>query len=115
MLLGELPLIAQGPGEGAVEGLLGQAKRGGGLFSRMTSTAASWAQKTTQDLRTATPAAAMNRVSAAEPPAQRPASPAAAQPAQPRLSGLDPADRLAQRAGDDEILDIPAFLRRQAN
>jgi cell division protein FtsZ len=91
------------------------AKRGGGLFSRMTSTAASWAQKTTQDLRTATPAAAMNRVSAAEPPAQRPASPAAAQPAQPRLSGLDPADRLAQRAGDDEILDIPAFLRRQAN
>ena len=28
---------------------------------------------------------------------------------------LDPADRLAPRNGDDEILDIPAFLRRQAN
>jgi cell division protein FtsZ len=35
------------------------------------------------------------------------------QPAvQPRLSGLDPADRLG---GDDDLLDIPAFLRRQAN
>jgi cell division protein FtsZ len=31
---------------------------------------------------------------------------------QPRLSGLDPADRLG---GDDDLLDIPAFLRRQAN
>mgnify|MGYP006954598759 CR=1 FL=1 len=34
------------------------------------------------------------------------------QQAQPRLSGLDPADRLAPRNGDDEILDIPAFLRQ---
>ena len=49
------------------------AKRGGGLFHRMTSTAASWAQKTTQDLRTATPAAMMNRVSTGEPAVQRPA------------------------------------------
>jgi cell division protein FtsZ len=32
--------------------------------------------------------------------------------AQPRLSGLDPADRLG---GDEDLLDIPAFLRRQAN
>jgi cell division protein FtsZ len=91
------------------------AKRSGGLFHRMTSTAASWAQKTTQDLRTATPAAAMNRVSAGEPGVQRPIQQPAPQAAQPRLSGLDPADRLAQRSGDDEILDIPAFLRRQAN
>jgi cell division protein FtsZ len=38
---------------------------------------------------------------------------AAEQPAaQPRLSGLDPADRLG---GDEDLLDIPAFLRRQAN
>jgi len=96
------------PGEASV-------KRGGGIFHRMTATAANWAQKTTQDLRTATPAAAMNRVSNGEPAAQRPAQPPAPQAAQPRLSGLDPADRLAQRGGDDEILDIPAFLRRQAN
>ena len=39
--------------------------------------------------------------SAAEPPAS-----------QPRLSGLDTADRLS---GDEDLLDIPAFLRRQAN
>jgi len=90
-------------------------KRGGGLFHRMTSTAASWAHKTSQDLRTATPAAMMNRVSTGEPAAQRPAPQPASQAAQPRLSGLDPADRLAQRGGEDEILDIPAFLRRQAN
>jgi cell division protein FtsZ len=90
-------------------------KRSGGIFSRMTSTAASWAQKTGQDLRSATPAAMMNRVSTGEPAPQRPASQPAPQQAQPRLSGLDPADRLAPRSGDDEILDIPAFLRRQAN
>ncbi len=90
-------------------------KRGGGIFSRMTSTAASWAQKTGQDLRSATPAAMMNRVSTGEPAPQRPAAQPAPQQAQPRLSGLDPADRLAPRNGDDEILDIPAFLRRQAN
>ena len=81
----------------------------------MTSTAANWAQKTGQDLRSATPAAMMNRVSTGEPAPQRPAAQPAPQQAQPRLSGLDPADRLAHRNGDDEILDIPAFLRRQAN
>jgi cell division protein FtsZ len=33
---------------------------------------------------------------------------------QPRLSGLDPADR-HDPAQEDDQLDIPAFLRRQAN
>jgi cell division protein FtsZ len=35
-------------------------------------------------------------------------------PAQPRLGALDPADRLSP-SKDEELLDIPAFLRRQAN
>jgi cell division protein FtsZ len=35
-------------------------------------------------------------------------------PAQPRLGPLDPADRLTP-AKDEDLLDIPAFLRRQAN
>jgi cell division protein FtsZ len=35
-------------------------------------------------------------------------------PAQPRLAPLDPADRLAPTK-DEDLLDIPAFLRRQAN
>ena len=47
----------------------------------------------------------LNRDSGSAAPAEPPAS-------QPRLSGLDPADRLSS---DDDLLDIPAFLRRQAN
>jgi cell division protein FtsZ len=45
------------------------------------------------------------------PPAPRTTSPA---PAQPRLGPLDPADRLNANKEED-LLDIPAFLRRQAN
>ena len=44
--------------------------------------------------------------------AQRPA-PAAA--AQPRLGALNPGDRVRASQNEDEMLDIPAFLRRQAN
>jgi cell division protein FtsZ len=46
----------------------------------------------------------------AEPPARTPAP----SPAQPRLGPLDPADRISFNK-DDDMLDIPAFLRRQAN
>jgi cell division protein FtsZ len=35
--------------------------------------------------------------------------------AQPRLSGLDPKDRLSASRAEEDLLDIPAFLRRQAN
>ena len=34
---------------------------------------------------------------------------------QPRLSGLDPQDRQSGQSMEDDQLDIPAFLRRQAN
>ena len=34
---------------------------------------------------------------------------------QPRLSGIDPSDRTGSGQSDDDLLDIPAFLRRQAN
>jgi cell division protein FtsZ len=34
---------------------------------------------------------------------------------QPRLSGLDPKDRLSASRAEEDLLDIPAFLRRQAN
>jgi len=44
-----------------------------------------------------------------------PASRAAPMPAaQPRLGALDPADRL-RPSKEEDVLDIPAFLRRQAN
>jgi len=36
-------------------------------------------------------------------------------PMQQRLGGLDPADRLMSTKAEDDLLDIPAFLRRQAN
>ena len=57
----------------------------------------------------------MNRLGSAEPrPAQQaPARPA--QAAQPRLAGLDPRDRIGGAQAEEELLDIPAFLRRQAN
>jgi cell division protein FtsZ len=41
-------------------------------------------------------------------------APAAARPAQPRLAPLEPEQRPAATKEDD-LLDIPAFLRRQAN
>jgi cell division protein FtsZ len=34
---------------------------------------------------------------------------------QPRLGTLDPSDRITAPAREEELLDIPAFLRRQAN
>jgi cell division protein FtsZ len=38
-----------------------------------------------------------------------------AAPVQPRLGGLDPSDRPAASRAEDDLLEIPAFLRRQAN
>jgi cell division protein FtsZ len=46
-------------------------------------------------------------------PAPRPAAPAA-KPGQPRLAPPEPEDRPAL-SKEDDLLDIPAFLRRQAN
>jgi cell division protein FtsZ len=43
---------------------------------------------------------------------ERTATPA---PQQSELGGLEPTQPVQTRAGDDELLDIPAFLRRQAN
>ena len=43
-----------------------------------------------------------------------PAKPAATD-SQPRLSGVDPQDRLPSSQSEEDLLDIPAFLRRQAN
>ena len=72
--------------------------------------------------RTASRAADALRTPAPRAAAPAPARPAPAQPApepraaQPRLN-LDPADRRTTGGGvaDEHLLDIPAFLRRQAN
>jgi cell division protein FtsZ len=47
------------------------------------------------------------------PPPRAPAAPAA-RPAQPRLAPLEPEERPGT-SKEDDLLDIPAFLRRQAN
>ena len=53
-------------------------------------------------------------VPAAPPRQAAPAQPAVARPAQPRLTPLDPEQR-PTASKEDDLLDIPAFLRRQAN
>jgi cell division protein FtsZ len=57
--------------------------------------------------------AAPKQAAAPAPRVTAPTPPAAAQ--QPRLGSLDPGERLTQSQNDDDLLDIPAFLRRQAN
>jgi len=59
----------------------------------------------------------VGRARATEPPPRPPVQPAkpANQPnAQPRLAPLEPDDR-PNLSKEDDLLDIPAFLRRQAN
>src|SRR6185437_3157841 len=56
------------------------------------------------------------RVTPPAPPAREPLprAPAPARPSQPRLAPLEPEERPGATKEDD-LLDIPAFLRRQAN
>lgn len=51
---------------------------------------------------------------AAKPKAE-PEEPASAAREQPEIGGLDPSDRLPDSQSGDDLLDIPTFLRRQAN
>ncbi len=72
-----------------------EKRRGPSLFERVTGTgrarAAAQAATTSQHAQPAAPVA------------------------QPRLGGLDPVDRATAPQQQDDLLDIPAFLRRQAN
>ncbi|MFM7347414.1 MAG: cell division protein FtsZ, partial [Tagaea sp.] len=98
-------------------------KRRPSLFERMTRTGVAKTE-TAPEAPRAQPTLVMPQ-GGIMPTAAQPAAPAAIQPplatpapapqtAQPRLGGLDPSDRLAPKAEDD-LLEIPAFLRRQAN
>jgi cell division protein FtsZ len=57
------------------------------------------------------PASGQPQRPAQQPPAQRRVEP---QALQPQLQ-LDPADRMSISRAEEDMLDIPAFLRRQAN
>ena len=88
--------------------------RGGNIFRRVTGGAAGLV-KAGVDLLDRQGESTQSQPAQRARQAPRLAREAPAQPTeqpQPRLSGLDPADRLG---GDDDLLDIPAFLRRQAN
>ena len=55
----------------------------------------------------------VGRARSAPPEPQRQPIPPAIKPAQPRLASLEPEDRPGSK--EEDLLDIPAFLRRQAN
>src|SRR6185312_13877656 len=93
-----------------------------GLFSRAATRALDLARQTSADLREATPSSMMTRIAkpdpvmrapASPPPAAAPGfSPAVPQPAVQTRLALDPTDRLTSRPSEEDMLDIPAFLRR---
>ena len=98
-----------------------------GFFAKMTGSASRALQAATQageqrspraPASAQTPAAATSRAGA-EPRLGGPAGPtaraAAPSAAEPRLSGLEKAGPDSAGQVDEELLDIPAFLRRQAN
>ncbi len=95
-----------------------EKRRGPGIFTRAANKALDLARQTSADLREATPSAMMTRIAKPEPvmraPAPQPAAPAPQPAVQTRLA-LDPTDRLTARPSEEDMLDIPAFLRRQAN
>ncbi|MGE0153360.1 MAG: cell division protein FtsZ, partial [Reyranellaceae bacterium] len=93
--------------------------RGPSLFQRMTGVATR---------REAAAAAALAQPIPQPMPEPAPLPPPVAQPVetarpaepkmrsrQPTLGGLDPTDRLNSARAEEDMLDIPAFLRRQAN
>jgi len=93
-----------------------EKRRGPGLFTRAANRALDLARQTGADLREATPSAMMTRIAKPDPVMRAPApQPAAPQPAVQARLALDPTDRLSARPSEEDMLDIPAFLRRQAN
>ncbi|MGE0716728.1 MAG: cell division protein FtsZ [Alphaproteobacteria bacterium] len=95
----------------AAGGGFGRLRGGMSLFRRVTGAAAAPAPAERPRQAPAQP----ERVEPA-PAVSRAATPAApAQPPRGRLAGVDPAERTQQSSAEEDMLDIPAFLRRQAN
>ena len=91
------------------------ARRGASLFEKMTSRLTGQplpAQQAAQPGRMQAAPAQAPRVQVREP--QR-VEPRVEQPAAQPMLNLDPNDRIAAPRSEEDLLDIPAFLRRQAN
>ena len=84
-------------------------RRGPNLFQRITGSSRDAKPEGAKPATTTTPAPA-------QPVAEtKPEKPQETAPQQARLSGVDPGDRVQTSQSDDDLLEIPAFLRRQAN
>jgi cell division protein FtsZ len=91
-------------------------RRSQSLFARVSDAARAF-QGTTQSSTPAEPAETpVEHRAPAVSVAPDDASPSGTEAVrQPELAGLDPAERIGASAAEEELLDIPAFLRRQAN
>ncbi len=94
------------------------------LFQRMTGAARREAAPHAETAMPAAPQAVPQAPQAFQPAPPAPAPQAPVQearpepkmrPTQPKLGGLDPTERLQTARAEEDMLDIPAFLRRQAN
>ena len=84
-------------------------RRGPNLFQRITGSSRDAKPEVAKPVTPASPAPA-------QPVAEtKPEKPQEIAPQQARLSGVDPDDRVQTSQSDDDLLEIPAFLRRQAN
>jgi cell division protein FtsZ len=79
----------------------------GSLFQRITGTS--------PNRKTEPPEARSHAGAPPSTPPELPEKQEEAQLQQTRLAGVDPDDRLHTSQSDDDLLEIPAFLRRQAN
>jgi cell division protein FtsZ len=86
-----------------------ERRRAPNLFARVTG--AAWARSSGPAERTEPTPAPLPATTPATAIPAKPASPAP----QSRLAGLDPQDRGSATKTEEDLLDIPAFLRRQAN
>ena len=121
--MAEAAMVNGGTGAGSAP--TAKAAKGPSLFERVTGGAKNrvsmFGSKSTEAV--AAPAQAAEPAPAVSQPAARldnaPAQPTTQMKtstmAEPALQGLDPEERLHTSQAEDDLLDIPAFLRRQAN
>jgi cell division protein FtsZ len=97
---------------GAARAIQAAAQAGEPVVSQATETRAVASGGGGSTLRPTTQATPEPTVSPAPQPASREPAPPKTQP---RLSGLDPKNRATGKQTEEDLLEIPAFLRRQAN
>lgn len=83
-------------------------RKGPNLFQRITGASREAKPEAAKPATPATPPAP-------KPAAAKPENTQETAPQQARLSGVDPDDRVQTSQSEDDLLEIPAFLRRQAN